>query len=247
MIDESRTLEIYGYISDELKPHSHKRVVAVCEDCGKYRDVIYAQYRDLCRPCSFVGDRNHRYGKHHSDETRRKISEANRGERNYGYGKHLSEEHKKKLSESKIGDNNPNYGKSPSEETRKKSSIARMGIRFSDDHKKKISAARQGIQYDEWEKFTKNSLYCPSFNEACKESNREKYGRRCFICGLPESKNTTSTGIQKKLSVHHIDMNKNQGCDGIRWKLIPVCMTHHYHNGLWTARFVYLLNNVWCD
>jgi len=36
------------------------------------------------------------------------------------YGKHLSEEHKKKLSESLSGDNNPNYGKPHSEEYKKK-------------------------------------------------------------------------------------------------------------------------------
>lgn len=247
MIDESRTLEIYGYTSGELKPCSHKRVVAVCEECGKCREIAYGQYRELCRPCSFIGTRNHRHGKSPSKETRDKISKANSGERNYGYGKSPSEEVKKKLSESKIGVNNPNYGKNLSEEHKRKLSIAGKGRKFSEEHKKKISAARQGISYDDWEKFTKNSPYCPRFNESCKESNREKYGRRCFICGLPESENITSAGEQKKLSVHHCDMDKNQGCDGVRWKLVPVCMAHHYHNDLWTARFVYLLNNVWCD
>ena len=32
MIDEDRTLQLYGYTSDELSPKSHKRVVVGCED-----------------------------------------------------------------------------------------------------------------------------------------------------------------------------------------------------------------------
>ena len=52
MIDEARTLEIYGYTSGELKPQSNKPVVAVCEECGKYRDVRRSAYHDLCKTCS---------------------------------------------------------------------------------------------------------------------------------------------------------------------------------------------------
>lgn len=53
-----------------------------------------------------------------SEETRKKMSEVNKG-------KKLSEETKKKLSEAKIGKHNPNYGKQLSEETRRKISEAR--------------------------------------------------------------------------------------------------------------------------
>lgn len=150
-----------------------------------------------------------------------------------------------------------------SDETRKKMSKARKGIKFSEEHRRKIgdahkektiseetrrkvSAALQGISYDEWEGFAVNSPYCPAFNEACRESNREKYGRRCFICGLPEAENITKTGKQKKLSVHHVDMNKNQGCDGHEWKLVPLCMNYHRHSVVWTERIKYLLRIVWC-
>ena len=150
-----------------------------------------------------------------------------------------------------------------SDETRKKISDRRKGIQFSEKHRRKIgdahkgkiisettrrkvSAALQGISYDEWEDFAVDSPYCPAFNEACRESNREKYGRRCFICGLPEAENITKTGKQKKLSVHHVDMNKNQGCDGHEWKLVPLCMNHHSHGVVWTERIKYLLRIVWC-
>ena len=55
MIDEGRTLEIYGYTSDELSHGSKKSVVAVCEGCGKYRVVRHDAYRDLCRSCCRKG------------------------------------------------------------------------------------------------------------------------------------------------------------------------------------------------
>ena len=111
---------------------------------------------------------------------------------------------------------------------------------------KLISAGYQHISYDDWESYARDQPYCPLFNEECRESNREKYNRKCFICGLSESKNITSTGKQRRLSVHHVDMNKQQGCDGVRWKLVPACMFCHnkLHDEIWIARITWLLNNI---
>lgn len=110
-----------------------------------------------------------------------------------------------------------------------------------------ISASKQGILYDEWESFASERLYCPNFNEKCRESNRKKYSRMCFLTGLPEEENITKNGNKRKLSVHHVDMDKNQGCNGVRWKLVPICLEWHtkIHNELWEARIIWLLNNVW--
>lgn len=112
---------------------------------------------------------------------------------------------------------------------------------------KKISIRVQNVTYNEWEGFASEQSYCPAFNEACRESNREKYDRRCFLTGLPENENLTKTGKQRRLSVHHYDMDKMQGCDGKRWKLIPVCLEWHnkVHTNLWEARITWLLKNVW--
>ena len=49
------------------------------------------------------GENHPLYGKHHSEEHRKKISESLKGENSPLYGKHFSEEHRKKLSESKKG------------------------------------------------------------------------------------------------------------------------------------------------
>lgn len=107
------------------------------------------------------------------------------------------------------------------------------------------SARCQGITYDEWESHASGE-YCPAFNEECRESNREKYGRMCFLCGLPEEENVTKNSKQVKLSVHHYDMDKEQGCDGKQWKLVPLCMKHHAnaHNETWEARIEWLLKNI---
>lgn len=63
--------------------------------------------------------------------------------------------------------------------------------------------------------------YCPKFNSAIKEEVRNKFGRRCFICGKDESIN------KRKLDVHHVDYDKYQGCDGKKWMLVPLCRSCH--------------------
>ena len=74
-----------------------------------------------------------------SEDTRKKMSEANRGEKNPMFGRHWhqSEETRKKLSEAK-------KGKPKSVETRKKLSEANRGKPKSTETRKKISEARKG-------------------------------------------------------------------------------------------------------
>lgn len=246
MINVEATIRWKGYSPDNLKPQSNKRVWAICGDCGKGRWVKYQDCRDLCHPCAnasiYVSEEtrkkmsNSQSCKHVSEKTRNKMSIARSGDKNYMYGKHITEVVREKIK-------NGNTGLIRSEETRNKMSIAQTGKNHSEESRMKMSAAKQGIPYDDWESFAVDHPYCPKFNEACKESNRDKYDRKCFICGLPESENITSTGKLRKLGVHHVDMNKQQGCDGHAWKLIPTCMHHHnLHSDLWIDRIVYLLN-----
>lgn len=71
------------------------------------------------------GENHSFFGKQHTEETRRKISEAKKGKT---YGKNLA------VSESnrrRTGENHPLYGKSPSEETLKKQSEVKMGEKNS--------------------------------------------------------------------------------------------------------------------
>jgi len=54
MIDDERTLELYGYTSDELGKGSHKHVIVICEGCGTYRAVENRRHKegDLCVSCA---------------------------------------------------------------------------------------------------------------------------------------------------------------------------------------------------
>ena len=65
----------------------------------------------------------HQKGKHRSEETRNKISEANKG-------KQFSEEHKRNISEGQRCEKNHNYGKPKSNETKNKLSNAFKGLCF---------------------------------------------------------------------------------------------------------------------
>lgn len=72
-------------------------------------------------------------GKHHSEETRRKMSIERKGIKNSMFGRHLSEETKRKKSEAMKGDKNHNYGK-----------------KFSEEHKRKIGEAQKGEKHWNW-------------------------------------------------------------------------------------------------
>ena len=56
-------------------------------------------------------------GKHHTKETREKISRANKGNRNHVV---WTEEQKEKVRATKVGEKNPNYGKPMREETKQR-------------------------------------------------------------------------------------------------------------------------------
>ena len=82
------------------------------------------------------GEKSSWYGKHHTDETRAKISAAM-------LGKHLSEETRAKLSAANRGDKNPMYGKNFSEEHRAKLSAVHIGKHLSEETRAKMSAAKR--------------------------------------------------------------------------------------------------------
>lgn len=63
--------------------------------------------------------------------------------------------------------------------------------------------------------------YCNKFNHELKERIRNKQNRSCFLCGKSEIQN------ERRLSIHHIDNDKTQGCNGSKWKLVALCMSCH--------------------
>lgn len=107
------------------------------------------------------GENNPWYGMKHTKESRKKISEAQRGEKNNNwgkkgkdapfYGKKHSEETKIKMSETREGENHPMYGKTHSKESKKKMSLAlsgennpNYGKKHSTESRKKMSESKNG-------------------------------------------------------------------------------------------------------
>lgn len=79
--------------------------------------------------------------------------------------------------------------------------------------------------------------YCPKFNEALKEKIRNQYNRVCQKCYEPEN--------GRKLDVHHINFDKQSGCFGKPWNLIP--LHHSCHTWTTNHRFeaFHLFVNHW--
>lgn len=96
MILRNATIKYKGYDPLTLSKGSHKRICVSCDICGRIRYVNYQDYRSLCVKCTNKGKRSPRYGKHHSEETKKKMSEAHKGLK-------FNDKHKLKISKSGKG------------------------------------------------------------------------------------------------------------------------------------------------
>ena len=147
--DDLSKIENYEQaIADKTKTwHCHHRLeltldgeFALSRDQLKLHDMYYNRpYYELIFLTPEEHMRMHNTGKHLSDETKKKISEAEKGKNAPMYGR--------------TGENAPMYGKHHSEETRRKISEANKGHTFygkhqSDEAKRKISEAAKAM----WER-----------------------------------------------------------------------------------------------
>jgi len=84
----------------------------------------------------------------YSDEAKLEMSKSRSGEKHCNYGKHHSEETRKRISENQIGvqagEKHPLFGKNHSEETKAKISKAHKGKTHSQESKNKMSESKKG-------------------------------------------------------------------------------------------------------
>jgi hypothetical protein len=117
----------------------------------------------------------------------------------------------------------------PCAEASRKSAATRTGLNrkpFSEEHRKHIGDAERGEKNWHW-RGGHSPEYCSKFNNEFREYVRNKFDRECFLCGIPEN--------GRRLSVHHIDYNRNSICNGKEWAFVPLCVSCHIktNNNRW--------------
>jgi hypothetical protein len=185
-------------------------------------------------------------GRKLSNEAKQKIGNASRGRVGYRH----TEEAKQKISVA-------NSGSVRSEETRKRMSESAKGKRKTDEHRKNISNALKGRKLTEqtkqkmhdaqcgekshmWKGGKSFEPYCVKFNNEFKERVRNFFGRKCVECGKMEKDNG------KKLSVHHVNFNKQTCCDDTIPLFVPLCASCHSktntNRDYWEKHFITMID-----
>ena len=121
-IDNSKDNLVLLSYENHVKIH---KLAYMCAKGSTFKGkMAYAYHKltqgDVVSNDCFKGEKCAMYGKHHSEQSRKKMSDARKG-------KSMSEEHYNKLSKAFKGEKNPFYGKHHSEEQCKKWSEIRKG------------------------------------------------------------------------------------------------------------------------
>jgi hypothetical protein len=95
------------------------------------------------------------------------------------------------------------------------------GLRYYNILEWEIAHRRKGENAPNWKGGKSFEPYCPKFNKELKEKVREAFGRKCLVCGKTEFEN------RRRLAIHHVNYDKEQGCRGKSWLLVPLCSNCH--------------------
>lgn len=158
-----------------------------------------------------------------TEETKRKMSEAQRG-------KHLSEDTKRKLREISLG-NIKCLGRQVSEKTKKKMSDSHLGKYHSDKTKRKMSEAHSGMNHWNWQGGISFEPYSIDWSESLKGSIRQRDNYTCRLCGK----------LQKNHHVHHIDYDKKNCNYG---NLISLCNSCHIRTNFNRKYWIELFSKI---
>jgi len=179
---------------------------------------------------SLPGNKNPMFGKHHTEDALIKMrSHKGKGKGHPFYGggwlpgKHHTAASIEKMRLAKKG--------KPSK---------RIGYKHSPETIEKMREACKGEKSYRWLGGVSYLPYCPKFNRKLKEEVRNKYGRKCFLCRKSEFENDG-----KNMCVHHIDYDKDQGCNGKIFELVPLCRScHSKTNGERDSQRIMIINKL---
>ena len=231
-----------------------KIMVKKCETCGKemilqtvqkkgaknYGDLIarHKNKKFCCSQCQKVWQKNvsweDRVGVETADRLRKEASDRVSGEKNPScnseVAKKISETLKLFLKENpRFGEKNSFYQKHHSEELKTFLSKLYKNKKLSDETYLKILNSRKyGEEHHNWNGGTSFDPYDSRFNNKLKREIKELDKHLCCVCG----KKT------QKLSVHHIDYNKQ---NSIVDNLVSLCTKCHgktnYNRTSWIKFF----------
>jgi hypothetical protein len=103
--------------------------------------------------------------------------------------------------------------------------------------KPEVRIKGSGSNNPQWKGGISFEPYCPKFTRQLKDEIRAAFGYKCYLC--PHIQNG------RKLSIHHVDYDKNDICNGKKWPLIPLCTKCHSKTNFNRWYWFNLLMNYW--
>jgi hypothetical protein len=194
------------------KSRSKPQAICLCLNCGEKFETHQSEVRRgggkfCCKKCEGA----YKKGVPRSDTTKENISKSLRG-------RIFTEDWKQKISNSLKG-NALRKGKHQPESAKERLRIARTGMKASKETKAKMSACRRGEDNPAWNGGISFGKYCPKFNREFKERVRAYFDYKCLGCGTPQN--------GERLTVHHIQYNKQTCCDDTIPLFAPLCRSCH--------------------
>jgi len=194
------------------------------------------------------------FGKHHSEATRKKISDHHAdisGDKNPSkrldvakkistsmMGHKMSEETRQKMLKTfkargvSQGKNNPMYGRIGE----KSPMYGRIGTAHP-------LYGHTGKETPNWQGGVSFEPYCPKFNDEFKERVRAFFDYSCICCGKTEIE------LNRKLCVHHVSYDKSTCCNDRIPRFTVVCIKHNvkanYDRARWEYMFNYIISEIY--
>lgn len=129
-------------------------------------------------------------------------------------------------------------GIKPTEETKEKMALAQTGKKHSDEHNRKVGLANTGSKHWNWQDGKSFEPYSIEFNSLLKNQVRQRDQYRCQECFRHQDELRTKTNKPYKLSIHHIDYNKQNNNQNNLISLCGSCHTQtNYGRNEWQKYF----------
>ena len=159
----------------------------------------------------------------------------------------MSQSTKDKMSESHSGEKNGFYGRKHTEESKqaigKKTSERLLETGGAAGENNPMWGKSRELN-PAWKGGTSFFPYCYKFNTRRKRAVRNFFGDLCICCGKHAIENILSSGKQRELDVHHVDHDKEQGCSGKSFNLVPLCITCHSKEQHYEEEYKKYINKI---